>query len=57
MVEPSAGCDRTILAMICEAYDEEELVDDKGKKDVRTCLLYTSRMRIFSSTESFVRRR
>ncbi|UQT44155.1 His/Gly/Thr/Pro-type tRNA ligase C-terminal domain-containing protein [Akkermansia muciniphila] len=32
VVEPSAGCDRTILAIICEAYDEEELVDDKGKK-------------------------
>ncbi len=44
VVEPSAGCDRTILAIICEAYDEEELVDDKGKKDVRTVLRFVPRM-------------
>lgn len=37
VVEPSAGCDRTILAIICEAYDEEELVDDKGKKTSARC--------------------
>ncbi len=33
-----------ILAIICEAYDEEELVDDKGKKDVRTVLRFVPRM-------------
>ncbi|MES2996225.1 MAG: glycine--tRNA ligase [Verrucomicrobiota bacterium] len=40
VVEPSAGCDRTILALICEAFDEETLTDDKGKEDVRTVLRF-----------------
>jgi len=38
VVEPSAGCDRTVLALLCEAYDEEELTDSKGKPDIRTVL-------------------
>jgi len=38
VVEPSAGCDRTVLALLCEAYDEEELTDSKGKTDIRTVL-------------------
>ena len=33
VVEPSAGCDRTVLALICEAFDEEELT---GGDFVRT---------------------
>ena len=44
VVEPSAGCDRTILALICEAFDEEELTDEKGNKDVRTVLRFVPRM-------------
>ncbi|TAE92004.1 MAG: glycine--tRNA ligase [Verrucomicrobia bacterium] len=44
VVEPSAGCDRTVLALICEAYDEEVLKDEKGKEDVRTVLRFTPRM-------------
>lgn len=44
VVEPSAGCDRTILALICEAFDEEVLQDDKGKDDTRTVLRFTPRM-------------
>ncbi|MGY8686213.1 MAG: glycine--tRNA ligase, partial [Verrucomicrobiales bacterium] len=32
VVEPSAGVDRTVLAVICEAYDEETLTDEKGKE-------------------------
>jgi glycyl-tRNA synthetase len=44
VVEPSAGCDRTILALICEAYDEEVLTDDKGKDEVRTVMRFTPRM-------------
>jgi len=35
VVEPSAGADRTVLALICEAFDEEEVTDDKGKTEVR----------------------
>ena len=44
VVEPSAGCDRTVLALICEAFDEETLIDDKGKEDVRTILRFVPRM-------------
>ncbi len=44
VVEPSAGCDRTILALICEAFDEETLADDKGKADVRTVMRFVPRM-------------
>jgi len=40
VVEPSAGCDRTVLALICEAFDEETLTDDKGKEDVRTVMRF-----------------
>ena len=38
VIEPSLGCDRVALAFLCEAYDEEHLVDSKGKEDVRTVL-------------------
>lgn len=44
VVEPSAGCDRTVLALICEAYDEEEVADDKGKKETRVVLRFHPRM-------------
>ena len=37
-IEPSLGCDRVALAFLCEAYDEQHLVDAKGKEDVRTVL-------------------
>jgi len=40
VVEPSAGCDRTVLALICEAYDEETLTDEKGKTEVREVLRF-----------------
>ncbi len=44
VVEPSAGCDRTILALLCEAYDEEKLTDEKGKDDSREVLRFLPRM-------------
>lgn len=44
VVEPSAGCDRTVLALLCEAYDEEELTDSKGKTDIRTVLHFDPKM-------------
>ena len=44
VVEPSAGCDRTVLALLCEAFDEETLTDEKGKEDVRTVLRFVPRM-------------
>src|SRR5438105_8729487 len=33
VVEPSAGVDRTALALICDAYAEDEAPDDKGKME------------------------
>src|SRR6478735_21882 len=44
VVEPSAGVDRTLLALICEAYDEETVTDDKGKTEVRTVLRFHPRI-------------
>jgi glycyl-tRNA synthetase len=44
VVEPSAGCDRTVLAMICEAYDEEQVPDTKGNLETRVVLRFAPRM-------------
>src|SRR5436305_2686550 len=44
VVEPSAGVDRTVLALICEAYAEDEAPDDKGKMETRTVLRFHPRM-------------
>jgi glycyl-tRNA synthetase len=44
VVEPSAGVDRTTLALICEAFDEETVTDDKGNSDTRTVLRFHPRM-------------
>ncbi|HLK56233.1 MAG TPA: glycine--tRNA ligase [Chthonomonadaceae bacterium] len=38
VVEPAAGVDRGVLAALCEAYDEETLVDANGKSEIRTVL-------------------
>jgi glycyl-tRNA synthetase len=38
VVEPSAGVDRTVLAMICEAYAEDEAPNDKGQMEPRIVL-------------------
>ncbi len=44
VVEPSAGVDRTVLALLCEAYDEETVTDDKGKSETRIVLRFHPRM-------------
>ncbi|MBV9010380.1 MAG: glycine--tRNA ligase [Verrucomicrobia bacterium] len=44
VVEPSAGVDRTVLALICEAYDEDSAPDDKGRMETRTVLRFHPRM-------------
>ncbi len=44
VVEPSAGADRTALALICEAFDEETVTDDKGKSETRTVMRFHPRM-------------
>ncbi|HPE95304.1 MAG TPA: glycine--tRNA ligase [Bacillota bacterium] len=38
VVEPSLGCDRVLLALLIDAYDEETLTSADGKTDVRTVL-------------------
>ena len=38
VVEPSLGADRVLLALLCNAYDEEVLDEDRG--DVRTVLRF-----------------
>jgi len=44
VVEPSAGADRTVLAVLCQAYDEETVTNDKGKEEVRTVMHFAPRM-------------
>ncbi len=44
VVEPSAGVDRTVLALLCEAYDEDTAPDEKGKQESRVVLRFSPRM-------------
>ncbi|HEY2627262.1 MAG TPA: glycine--tRNA ligase [Candidatus Udaeobacter sp.] len=44
VVEPSAGVDRTVLALICEAYSEDEAPDEKGKMETRIVLRFHPRI-------------
>lgn len=44
VVEPSAGVDRTVLALICEAYAEDQAPDDKGKMETRIVLRFHPRI-------------
>ncbi len=44
VVEPSAGVDRTVLALLCEAYAEETVNDAKGNADTREVLRFHPRM-------------
>jgi len=44
VVEPSAGVDRTTLALICEAFAEETVTDEKGNAETRTVLRFHPRM-------------
>ena len=38
VIEPAAGADRATLAFLCEAYDEDQQPDEKGKLKVRTVM-------------------
>ena len=44
VVEPSAGVDRTTLALICEAFAEETVTDEKGASETRIVLRFHPRM-------------
>jgi glycyl-tRNA synthetase len=44
VVEPSAGVDRTVLALLCNAYDEETVTDEKGKTETRIVMRFHPRV-------------
>ena len=44
VVEPSAGVDRTILALVCDAYAEDEAPNDKGEMESRIVLRFHPRI-------------
>jgi glycyl-tRNA synthetase len=44
VVEPSAGVDRSVLALICEAYSEDQAPDEKGKMETRIVLRFHPRL-------------
>ena len=45
VVEPSAGVDRTVLALLCEAYAEETIRDEEiGKEETRVVLRFAPRL-------------
>ena len=44
VVEPSAGVDRTVLAVLCEAFAEEEVKGGDGKSEIRTVLRFHPRV-------------
>lgn len=44
VIEPSAGADRTLLALLCEAFEEEEVTSEKGEKEIRSVLHFHPRM-------------
>lgn len=44
VIEPSAGVDRLILALICNAYSEDQMPDEKGKMETRVVLKFHPRV-------------
>ncbi|MDB6123841.1 MAG: glycyl-tRNA synthetase [Pedosphaera sp.] len=44
VIEPSAGVDRLILALISHAYAEEEVADEKGKAETRVVMRFHPRV-------------
>jgi len=44
VIEPSAGVDRLALALICNAYGEDQAPDDKGKLESRVVMRFHPRI-------------
>ena len=44
VIEPSAGVDRLALALICNAYSEDEAPDEKGKMESRVVMRFHPRV-------------
>jgi glycyl-tRNA synthetase len=47
VIEPSAGVDRLALAVLCQAYAEEEVADEKGGRETRVVLRFHPRIAPF----------
>jgi len=44
VIEPSAGADRLVLALLCNAYHEEAVTDEKGKTETRVVMRFHPRV-------------
>lgn len=44
VIEPSAGADRLVLALICHAYTEDQAPDEKGKMETRVVMRFHPRV-------------
>ncbi len=44
VIEPSAGVDRLVLALICHAYNEDQAPDEKGKMESRIVMRFHPRI-------------
>jgi glycyl-tRNA synthetase len=44
VIEPSAGVDRLVLALICHAYCEDQAPDEKGKLETRVLMKFHPRI-------------
>jgi glycyl-tRNA synthetase len=44
VIEPAVGVDRIFLALLCSAYAEEDVTDDKGNVEKRTVLRFSPRV-------------
>jgi glycyl-tRNA synthetase len=44
VIEPSAGADRLALALIAQAFNEEEVTDEKGNKETRVVMKFHPRI-------------
>jgi glycyl-tRNA synthetase len=44
VIEPSAGVDRLILALICHAYREDQMPDEKGNMETRVMMAFHPRV-------------
>ena len=44
VIEPSAGVDRLLLALVSHAYNEEEAPDEKGKMEMRVVMKFHPRI-------------
>ena len=44
VIEPSLGVDRTLLAVLTTAYDEDEIPNDKGDVEKRTVLRFSPKI-------------